>query len=67
MADLKSEIAQAAPFSSIEEEAILNLMRTSDCMQRVFQERTRGWGLTSTQYCAEPDRRDLRVLRSAGA
>jgi DNA-binding MarR family transcriptional regulator len=59
MASLKSEIAQATPFSSVEEEALLNLMRTSDCLQRAFQQRIRGFGLTSTQYNV------LRILRGA--
>jgi len=59
MANLKVEIAQTAPFSSIEEEAILNLMRTSDCMNRAFHHKTRDWGLTSTQYNV------LRILRGA--
>ena len=59
MASLKSEIAQATPFSSVEEEAILNVMRTSDCLQRAFQQKTREWGLTSTQYNV------LRILRGA--
>lgn len=59
MASLKSEIAQATPFSSLEEEAILNVMRTSDCLERAFQQKTRDWGLTSTQYNV------LRILRGA--
>jgi len=59
MASLKSEILQTSPFSSVEEEAILNLMRTSDCLQRAFQQRIRGFGLTSTQYNV------LRILRGA--
>jgi DNA-binding MarR family transcriptional regulator len=59
MASLKSEIAQASPFSSVEEEAFLNLLRTSDCLHRAFQQRIRGWGLTSTQYNV------LRILRGA--
>jgi DNA-binding MarR family transcriptional regulator len=59
MASLKSEIAQTTPFSSLEEEAILNVMRTSDCLQRAFHQQTRGWGLTSTQYNV------LRILRGA--
>src|ERR1039458_6452957 len=59
MASLKSEIAQTVPFSSLEEEAILNVMRTSDCLQRAFQHKTRDWGLTSTQYNV------LRILRGA--
>lgn len=59
MANLKVEIAQIAPFSSVEEEAILNLMRTSDCITRLFHQKTREWGLTSTQYNV------LRILRGA--
>ena len=59
MASLKSEIAQATPFSSVEEEAILNVMRTSDYLQRAFQQKTREWGLTLTQYNV------LRILRGA--
>jgi len=59
LASLNSEIAQEAPFSSTEEEAILNVMRTSDCLERAFQQRTRGFGLTPTQYNV------LRILRGA--
>ena len=59
MSSLKSEIAQTSPFSSLEEEAILNVMRTSDCLQRAFQHKTREWGLTQTQYNV------LRILRGA--
>jgi DNA-binding MarR family transcriptional regulator len=59
MASLKSEIAQASPFSSLEEEVILNVMRTSDCLERAFQHKTREWGLTTTQYNV------LRILRGA--
>jgi DNA-binding MarR family transcriptional regulator len=60
MAALKQEIAQQQPFSSTAEEALLNLLRTSDCLQRAFQRRTRHWGITSTQYNV------LRILRGAG-
>ena len=59
MTSLKSEIAQTSPFSSVEEEAFLNLMRASDCLQHAFQQRIRGFGLTSTQYNV------LRILRGA--
>ncbi len=59
MAPLKHEIAQQKPFSSTEEEALLNLMRTSDCIQRAFQRRIRHWGITHTQYNV------LRILRGA--
>ena len=59
MAALREEIAQQQPFSSIEEEALLNIMRTSDCLHRAIQRRTRHWGVTSTQYNV------LRILRGA--
>jgi DNA-binding MarR family transcriptional regulator len=59
MVSLKTEIVQEPPFSSLEEEALLNLLRTSDCLSRAFHRRTRSWGLTSTQYNV------LRILRGA--
>ncbi len=59
MAGLKREIAQERPFSSVEEEVLLNLMRTADCLQRAFQRQSRHWGVTSTQYNV------LRILRGA--
>jgi DNA-binding MarR family transcriptional regulator len=59
MTSLKLEIAQEPPFSSVEEEALLNLMRTSDYLHRAFQLKTRKWGVTSTQYNV------LRILRGA--
>jgi DNA-binding MarR family transcriptional regulator len=59
MASLKREIAQQQPFSSTEEEALLNVMRTSDELHRAFHLGTREWGITSTQYNV------LRILRGA--
>jgi DNA-binding MarR family transcriptional regulator len=59
LASLKREIAQQRPFSSMEEEAILNLLRTADFFERDLQQRTRVWGITSTQYNV------LRILRGA--
>ena len=59
MSDLKREIAQNKPFSGPEEEALLNLLRTADCIERVMQHTTRQWGITSTQYNV------LRILRGA--
>jgi DNA-binding MarR family transcriptional regulator len=59
MMSLKREIEQQLPFSSAEEEALLNLLRTSDMLQREVQHRTRAWGVTSTQYNV------LRILRGA--
>lgn len=59
MVSLKTEIAQERPFASVEEETLLNVMRTADCVQRAFQRATREWGVTSTQYNV------LRILRGA--
>ncbi len=59
LASLKREIAQEKPFSSLEEEAILNLLRTADFLERAIQQRTRAWGITATQYNV------LRILRGA--
>ena len=59
MASLKIEILQEPPFSSVEEEAFLNLLRSADHLERVFQQKIRGWGLTATQYNV------LRILRGA--
>jgi DNA-binding MarR family transcriptional regulator len=59
MSALKHEIAQNRPFASPAEEALLNLLRTADCLQRAMQRATRRWGVTSTQYNV------LRILRGA--
>jgi DNA-binding MarR family transcriptional regulator len=59
MVSLKQEIAQEPPFSSLEEEALLNLVRTADWLNRAFHRKTRDWGVTSTQYNV------LRILRGA--
>jgi DNA-binding MarR family transcriptional regulator len=59
VANLKLEIAQQAPFHSVEEQALLNLIRTADCLERALQQRIRPWGITSTQYNV------LRILRGA--
>ena len=59
MAGLKREIAQERPFSSLHEEAMLNLLRSADCLQRSFQRRVRAWKITGTQYNV------LRILRGA--
>ena len=59
MTALKQEIAQQRPFTSREEEAMLNLLRSADCLQRAFQQKLRPWGVTATQYNV------LRILRGA--
>jgi DNA-binding MarR family transcriptional regulator len=56
---LKSEIAQQNPFSSPAEEALLNLLRTADCLQRAMQRDAKRWNITATQYNV------LRILRGA--
>ncbi len=59
MTSLKQEIAQSPPFASLEEETLLNLLRTADCLQRSLHLKTRAWGVTTTQYNV------LRILRGA--
>lgn len=59
MSKLQNEIAQQRPFASASEEALLNLMRTADCVGRTAQRMTKPWGITSTQYNV------LRILRGA--
>jgi DNA-binding MarR family transcriptional regulator len=46
-------------FSSPQEEALLHLMRTADCLHRSLQHRLKPSGLTATQYNV------LRILRGA--
>jgi DNA-binding MarR family transcriptional regulator len=59
MAGLKLEIVQEHPFASLEEEALLGLLRTSDSLNRALQLKIREWGVSSTQYNV------LRILRGA--
>ena len=59
MSELKREIVQERPFSNPEEEALLNLLRTADCLNRAIQRKTRPFGITSTQYNV------LRILRGS--
>jgi DNA-binding MarR family transcriptional regulator len=59
LTSLKQEIAQRQPFASVEEEALLNLMRTADAVQRAFHRSVKDWHVTSTQYNV------LRILRGA--
>lgn len=46
-------------FSSPQEEALLSILRSADCLQRNFQQRLKPHGLTATQYNV------LRILRGA--
>jgi DNA-binding MarR family transcriptional regulator len=57
--NLKLEIAQQAAFHSVEEQALLNLLRTADFLDRAVEHKIRPWGITGTQYNV------LRILRGA--
>ena len=50
---------QALSFSSPQEEALLNILRSADCLHRAFQRQLKPFGLTATQYNV------LRILRGA--
>jgi len=57
--ELKREIVQERPFSGPAEEALLNLLRTADCLNRALQHKIRPFGITATQYNV------LRILRGS--
>lgn len=52
-------LAAKPRFSSPQEEALLSILRSADCLQRNFQQRLKPYGLTATQYNV------LRILRGA--
>ena len=58
---LQQEIKQTKPFASLEEEAFLNLLRTTDALARKEAELLKTYGLSPSQYNA------LRILRGAGS
>ncbi len=57
---LREEIGQKRPFRSMEEEALLNILRTADRLALTIQKKLRPYGITMTQYNV------LRILRGAG-
>jgi DNA-binding MarR family transcriptional regulator len=57
---LQAEIKQTQPFAMPEEEAVLNIMRTAEVLQRVVTEFLKDYDLSPTQYNV------LRILRGAG-
>lgn len=57
---LQQEIGKKKPFDSPEQEACLNILRTSDQMQNRLGRFFREYGLTSSQYNV------LRILRGEG-
>ena len=57
---LQHELKKKHPFESDEQEAVLNILRTSDQFQNRLGRLLRDYGLTSSQYNI------LRILRGAG-
>ncbi len=59
-ATLQEEIRQSKPFDSLQEEALLNLARTSAILMHRAEQHFRPFGLTATQYNV------LRIISGAG-
>lgn len=57
---LQQEIKQNRPFASLEEEVLLNLLRSTDAVERQMSAALKPFGISSTQYNV------LRILRGAG-
>lgn len=57
---LRGEIKQAKPFADLEDEALLNIVRTADMLLRGLSEALKPAGLSHPQYHV------LRILRGAG-
>lgn len=57
---LQREIKKRRPFDSLEQEAMLNMLRTNDVLVNRFGRLFREYGLTSSQYNV------LRILRGEG-
>ena len=56
---LRDEIQQTKPFTSLQEEALLNILRTSAAMMDEMEDLLKQRGITNTQYNV------LRILRGA--
>lgn len=56
---LLDELRQKKPFSSLEEEALLSIVRTSAVLMDDFERMLRPYGITATQYNV------LRILRGS--
>ena len=59
-ADLREELKQQKPFRSLQQEAELNLVRTTNLLTDSFEQVLKPYGITGTQYNV------LRILRGAG-
>ena len=60
MSRLQQELGKKGPFESLEQESILNVLRTNDQFQNRFGRLFREYGLTPSQYNV------LRILRGEG-
>jgi DNA-binding MarR family transcriptional regulator len=60
MGKLQDELKKREPFATLEQEAVLNLFRTSDRLHHRFARLFREYGLTPSQYNI------LRILRGEG-
>jgi DNA-binding MarR family transcriptional regulator len=58
--DLRAELKQEKPFGSLQQEAQLNIVRTSNLLADAFDQLLKPYGITGTQYNV------LRILRGAG-
>ena len=58
--DLRDDLRQTRPFTSLEQEAFLNLLRTQAELSDSFEQLLRPHGVTGTQYNV------LRILRGTG-
>jgi len=58
---LQAELKQKAPFTSLEEEVFLNVLKTGDALSQSVEHLLRASGLSPTQYNV------LRILRGAGS
>lgn len=57
--DLRTELKQRKPFTSLQHEAQLNIVRTSNLLADAFEQLLKPYGITGTQYNV------LRILRGA--
>ena len=60
MGNLQAEIRQEKPFANLEQEVVLNIMRTAAALRQSTAEVLRPWDLSGPQYNI------LRILRGAG-
>jgi hypothetical protein len=57
--DLREDLRQRKPFTSLEQEAQLSVVRTASLLVDSFEQMLKPYGITATQYNV------LRILRGA--